>query len=126
VDVNDKLKLNKIEKKNVILINDDDWNNYKKMFKINFNEEIIFTLLRNFYTEFQNQSNEVKFSNIFNDEKIRMFEIIYTYFRQLTSKLYLNIDRKNLTDLYQIFIFGRLPSDTYNLKYIYFYNFYQC
>jgi hypothetical protein len=54
-----------------------------------------------------------------------MFGIIYTDFRQRTSKLYGNIDRKNLTDLYQILIFKRFPPDGYCLIYIYFYDRHQ-
>jgi hypothetical protein len=126
VDVNDKLQLNKIEKEKVIVINDDNRYSYKKMFNINFNEDNIFTLFPDFYIELQSQSNEVSFSYIFSDENIRMFGIIYTDFRQRISKVYGNIDRKNLTDLYWIFTFGKLPPDIYCLKYTYLYNPHQC
>jgi hypothetical protein len=51
---------------------------------------------------------------------------VYTDFRQRTLNLYGNIVRKDLTDLDCIFLFGRLPSDTYCLTYIYFYNPPQC
>jgi hypothetical protein len=76
--------------------------------------------------ELQSQLNEGKFSQIFNDENIRMFRTIFTDFRQRTSKLYGNIIRKNLTDLSYIFIFKKLSSNAYCLKNIYFYNHYQC
>jgi hypothetical protein len=58
---------------------------------------------------------------LFSDENIRTFPNIYTDFRQRTLNLYGNIERKKLTDLYPIFMFGILPSHTYCLKYIYFY-----
>jgi hypothetical protein len=51
-----------------------------------------------------------------------MFANIYTDFRRRTLNLYGNIDRKKLTDLFPIFMLGILPSETYCLKYIYFYN----
>jgi hypothetical protein len=49
---------------------------------------------------------------------------VYTDFRQRTLNLYGNIVRKYLTDLDYIFLFKKLSSDsdTYCLKYIYFYN----
>jgi hypothetical protein len=118
------LQLNKIEKEKVIVINDDDRNTYKKMSNINFNE--IFTLLLDIYMELQRYLRDKKIINIFSDENIRMFGSIYTNFRQRTSKQYGNIDRKNLTDLYQLFIFRKFSPDAYSLKYIYFYNSHQC
>jgi hypothetical protein len=93
------LQLNKIEKEKVIVINDDYKNTYKKIFNINFNEDDIFTLLRDFHTELQRHLSEGKITDTFNDKNIRTFGIIYTDFRQRTSKLHGNIDRKNLTDI---------------------------
>jgi hypothetical protein len=122
VDINDKLQLSKIEKEKIILISDDDGDIYKEKYKINLNEENIFTLLRDLYLELQRKSNLKNLSHLFNDENIELIGTIYTDFKQTTSKLYGNIVRKNPTDLDCIFLFRKLPSDTYCLKYIYFYN----
>jgi hypothetical protein len=45
------LQLSKIEKEKVILISDDDRDTYKEKYKINFDEENIFILLRDLYME---------------------------------------------------------------------------
>jgi hypothetical protein len=125
VDINDKLLLNKIEKKKIILISDDR-NTYKEKYKINFNVRNIFTLLPYLYIELQRQSNPKNLSHLFNDENIRLIGTVYIDFRQRTSKLYGNFVKKNLTDLDSIFLFRKLPSDAYCLKHIYFYNLTQC
>jgi hypothetical protein len=91
--------LNKIENEKVTFINDNNRNIYKKMFNNNFNEENIFTLLRDFNLELSIQLLEKKITNIFSDENIRLMRTKYTDFRQRISKLYENIVRKNLTDL---------------------------
>jgi hypothetical protein len=78
--------------------------------------------------ELQRQSNPENLSLLFNDENIRLIGTVYTDFRKRTPKLYGNIVRKDLTDLDCIFLFKKLSShsDTYCLKYIYFYNSTQC
>jgi hypothetical protein len=70
--------------------------------------------------------SDLKIIVLFSDENIRTFGKIYTDFRQRTLNLYGNIDGKKLTDLYPIFMFGILRSETYYLKYIYFHNSDQC
>jgi hypothetical protein len=89
------------------------------MFSINFNEENIFTLLLDFHMELQKHLPQGNIIDIFSDEKIRSIVSIYTNFRQRILKLYGNIIRKNLTDLYWTFIFGKLPPHVYYLKFIY-------
>jgi hypothetical protein len=76
--------------------------------------------------ELQRQLHEGKIINIFSDENIRMFGIMYTNFRQRTLNLYGNIDRKKLKDLYWIFTFQRLLPVTYCLKLIYSYSLQEC
>jgi hypothetical protein len=128
VDINDKLQLNKFEKEKIIHISNDDRNTYKEKYKIDFSEENIFTLLGDLYIELQGQLNPENLSFLFNDENIRVIGTVYTDFRKRTSKLYGNIVRKNLTDLDCKFLFKKLSSDSdsYCLKYIYFYNPIQC
>jgi hypothetical protein len=57
-----------------------------------------------------------------------LIRTIHTDFRKRTLNLHGNIVRKDLIDLDCIFLFKNLRSysDTYCLKYIYFYNFIQC
>jgi hypothetical protein len=128
VDINDKLQFSKIEKEKIILISDDDRNTYKKKHKINFSEENIFTLLWDLYIELQRQSKPENLSLLFNDENIRLRVTVYTDFRKRTSQLFGIFVRKDLTDLDCIFLFKKLSSnsDTYCLKYIYFYSPTQC
>jgi hypothetical protein len=110
-----------LKKKKLILISDDR-EIYKEKYNIDYSESNIFKVLHNLYEYFTNQVAELKIFVLFSDENIRMFRNIYTYFRQRTLNLYRNIDRKKLTDLFPIFMFWILPSETYYLKYIYFYN----
>jgi hypothetical protein len=126
VDINNKLQLSKIEKEKVILISDDDRDTYKEKYKIDYNENNIFILLRDLYIELQRQSNPENLSLLFNNENIRLIGTEYTDFRKRTSKLYGNIVRKDVTDLNCIFLFEKLPSDAFFLKYIFFYNPTQC
>jgi hypothetical protein len=111
------LQLSKIEKEKVIFISDDNGDTYKKKYKINFDEENIFTLLLDLYIELQRQSNAESLSLLFNDENIRLIGAVYTNFRKRTSKQYGNIVRKYLTNLDCIFLFKKLSSDsdTYSL-----------
>jgi hypothetical protein len=120
--------LSKIEREKVILINDDERKIYKEKYKINFNEKSIFSLLRDLYIELQRQSNPENLSLLFSDGNIKLIGTVHTDFRKRTPKLYGNIVRKNLTGLHCIFLFRKLPSDsdTYCLKYNYFYNLTQC
>jgi hypothetical protein len=122
VDFNDKLQLSSIEKEKVILISDNDRDIYKEKYNIDYNEDNIFTVIHNVYEHFAKQLSDLKILVLFSDQNIKAFRNIYTDFRQITLNLYGNIDRKKLTDLYPIFMFGILPSKTYYLKYIYFYN----
>jgi hypothetical protein len=115
------LQLNDIEKEKVIIISDDDRDIYKEKYKIDYNESNIFKVLHNLYEHFINQV-AVSFTTLFNYETIRTFVNVYSDFRQRTSKIYRNLDRKNLTDLYPIFLFGLLPGGNHCLSYIYFHN----
>jgi hypothetical protein len=128
VDVNNKLRLNDIEKEKVIVISDDDRDIYKEKYKIDYNESNIFKLLHNLYEYFQNQLSQLTITTLFNDENIRMLTDIYSDFRKRTSKIYGNLDRKKLTvtGLYPIFLFGLVYGGIHCLSYIDFHNSNQC
>jgi hypothetical protein len=112
VDVNDKFQLNNIEKEKVILISDNDRNIYREKYNINYNDHNIFTVIHNLYEHFIKQLSELKITSLFTDKNIRTFATIYTDFKRRTSKLYENLDRKKLTNLYPIFMFGIFSSET--------------
>jgi hypothetical protein len=113
--------LNDIEKEKVILISDDDRDIYKEKYNINYNDDNIFKVLHNLYEYFENQLSQLKITTLFSDESITTFANIYLDFRQRISKIYGNLDRKKLSDLYLIFMFGKIPRG-YCLSYIYFHN----
>jgi hypothetical protein len=122
VDVNNKLQLNDIEKEKVIIISDDDRDIYREKYNIDYNESNIFKVLHNLYEYFTKQLTDLKIMTLFSDENIRAIVNIYSDFRQRTLNLYGNLDRKNLTDLYPLFLFGSVYGGNHRLSYIYFHN----
>jgi hypothetical protein len=113
--------LNDIEKEKVVVISYDDRDIYKEKYNIDYNENNIFKVLHNLYEYFENQLAQLNITSLFSDENIRAIVNVYSDFRQRTLKIYGNLDRKNLTDLYPLFLFGEIPRG-HCLSYIYFYN----